>query len=265
MRELTEAQARRDYECLVKAEPELRIGRLVGCRAVDWGTYAERLKARRRGMRSPAQVFADPARRALIEEKAAQLGQQVHSIIGLYAGLVSAFRPLHAKYLCHHFGATHVLDFSAGWGGRMLGAHAAGCRYTGVDTNVDLREGYERLVKLTGGETTMIWDGAETVDFTELPEYDLVLTSPPFGDLEVYEHMPQYEDFVRDWLVPVTLAAFAGLKPGGWMALCIPEAFAEELSREIGEPEEVIRLPIRARKSGEDGRTESVYCWRLPV
>lgn len=265
MRELTQDVARRDYQCLVRAEPELRMGRLVGCKAVDWGTYKERLKARRRGKRSPAEVLADPEQRAYLEQKAAHLGQDLHSILGLYAGLCSSFRPLHAKYLCHRFKATHVVDFAAGWGSRMLGAHAAGCRYTGVDTNVGLKEGYEKLIRLTGGKTTMIWDGAETVDFTELPEFDLVMTSPPFGDLEVYPGMPRYNDFTRDWFIPTSICAFAALKPGGWMALCIPEDMARALIEELGEPDEVIQLPIRARQSGGgEVRTEAVYCWQMP-
>lgn len=255
---MNEAQA--DYRNLIKAVPELRVSKLVGCKAVDYGTYDQRLKAHRRGRKSPAEMLSNPTDRAFLESRANYHKQSVRNILGLYAGLVSSFRPLHAKYLCHRFGATSVLDFCSGWGGRMLGAMSLGCQYTGIDTNHDLQEGYDRLFQVTGTQATMLWQPAETVDFTKL-EYDFILTSPPFGDLEMYQNQPTYQNWEKQFLLPVVKGAFFSLKHGGWMALCIPYGLAKSIAQEIGQYDETVLLPIRSRQLGFNSKAEIVYCW----
>lgn len=252
--------ALKDYQALVKAKPELRIGKLVGCRAVDYGTYSERLKASRRGRKSPYEMLNNPADRAYLEGKAKQLSQKLHSILGLYAGLVPSFRPLHAKYLCYRFNASCLLDPCGGWGGRMLGAVSLGCKYICCETNVELMDGYQRLTELTGGDIRVIWQPAETVDFTEL-DYDFIMSSPPFDDLEIYRGCPRYTNWLHQMLLPTTTMAFASLKTGGWMALCIPEQLAAGISDRIGRYDETITLPIRNRTNGKHAKHEVVYCW----
>lgn len=250
----------KDYQSLVKAQPRLCLSN-VGHRAVDYCTYAERLKASKRGRRPPIDWLTDTERRQKLEEKAKMLNQQIKHIIGLYGDLVSSFRPIFAKYLCHRFGGRSVLDFSAGWGGRLLGVVSTGAKYTGIETNHDLKAGYELLKEITCGDMIMLWQPAETVDFS-LFDYDMILTCPPYADKETYQHTPKYNDWNIEFLIPVTTRAFENLKRGGWMVLCIPSELYEVLEREIGKAEETIELPIRARRKGVTTRTETAYCWK---
>ena len=90
-----------------------------------------------------------------------------------------------------------MLDPTAGWGGRMLGAWALGIDYTGIDTNVNMKPAYDSMIEMLNSKTPaifeepklqMLWQSALDVDFSTL-DYDFVLTSPPYVNLEIYEHM----------------------------------------------------------------------------
>lgn len=247
-----------DFVKLVKAKPVLNLSNL-GHKAVNYATYTERLKASRRGMKAPKEILDDPVRRAIIEKKAEQLGQKPHQILGIYCGLVSSFRPMTAKYLCRRFNATSVLDPCAGWGGRLVGATAAGCRYIGIDSNTDLKEGYDRLIQLTGGDVTLIWSPAESVDFSQL-KYDFVLSCPPYADLETYMNVPTYQNWKEEFFIPVFSRAYASLQEIGYMALCLPESLYVVLAEHLGECHETINIPIRCRDKRRT-KTETVYCW----
>jgi len=114
-------------------------------------------------------------------------------------GSITFFKPSNAMYLYKKYQATKVLDPTAGWGGRGLGAVSMGLQYTGIDTNINLREPYD---KLFGDKITMIWEDCLSVDFSKI-DYDFVLTSPPYEDIELYSHMKIHKDFYKDFLVPM--------------------------------------------------------------
>jgi hypothetical protein len=46
------------------------------------------------------------------------------------------------------------------------------------------------------------------------------------------------------------------------MVLCIPSDLYEVLKGHIGEADESVDLPIRARRKGVTTRTETAYCWK---
>lgn len=119
------------------------------------------------------------------------------------------YRPHLAKIICEHYQAKKVFDPCCGWGGRMLGAVAAGARYIGCEPN---KETYENLMRLA--EFLKIEDkieiyniGAENFDYSDC--YDLVLTSPPYYNLEVYSNditqsenqYPSYHEWKDNWFL----------------------------------------------------------------
>ena len=63
-------------------------------------------------------------------------------------GSVVMFKSTTAKYLYQKYNATSVLDPTAGWGGRMLGAWALGIDYTGIDTNVNMKPAYDGMMDM---------------------------------------------------------------------------------------------------------------------
>lgn len=163
-----------------------------------------------------------------------------YGVFRLYYGAIHGFKPLVAKWMyCTYKPIRSILDFSAGWGGRCLGAMALGIPYIGIDTNKDLRPAYERMAKEldpdSNSNVTMRFQDAATVDYSKF-KYDMVLTSPPYfktvKPVEDYAHMPDYKDradFNARFLFPVIRSTYANLARGGTYALNIPADMYDEI------------------------------------
>lgn len=163
-----------------------------------------------------------------------------YAVFRLYYGAIHGFKPLIAKWLyCTYDPRIAVLDFSAGWGGRCLGAMALGIPYIGIDTNVDLRPAYERMVQELDpslrDKVTMRFQDAAATDFAKF-KYDMVFTSPPYfktvKPIEDYAHMPHYADradFNARFMFPVIRKTYAHLSRGGTYALNIPDDMYAEI------------------------------------
>ena len=182
---------------------------------------------------------------------------------------VCFLKPSVAKFIYTKFGATKVLDPTAGWGGRMLGAYACGIEYIGIDTNVELRPAYESMMselsQWTKGKAQMIWGDCMSVDFSKL-DYDFVFTSPPYHNKEAYEHMPPFESkraFYCKFLIPMIEKCLLHIKNNGWVCININPEFYEELLTYGFRPCDRVEEFQQSTMKKKDGTTkmEQVYCW----
>ena len=120
------------------------------------------------------------------------------------------YRPQMMKLACSKYKPKRVLDPCAGWGGRMLGAVSYGAHYTAFEPNTTT---YNNLIKIVNfldiqDKVTLICDDARNITQYNIPKVDMVLTSPPYFDLEVYAHedtqsiknMPTYQDWANGFL-----------------------------------------------------------------
>jgi 16S rRNA G966 N2-methylase RsmD len=100
------------------------------------------------------------------------------------------FRPQMSKLLCMKYQPKIVLDPCAGWGGRMLGSVASGAEYIAFEPNTKTYSSLVKMTKFLGIEdrVRLICDDALKMDQYSLPNVDMILTSPPYFDLEVYTH-----------------------------------------------------------------------------
>lgn len=130
--------------------------------------------------------------------------------------------------------ARKVLDPSAGWGDRLLGAGFTPTVevYHGVDPNGALTNPYQNIIKYLGSPETF---QVLTADFlkVEVPgEYDMVFTSPPFFDYEVYSNevsqsisgRNSFVVWVNDFYVPYLSKAYGALAIGGRMCLYVSDS-----------------------------------------
>jgi hypothetical protein len=183
-----------------------------------------------------------------------------YSAFQLYFGSINQFRPSVAHALYQRFKPTSILDFSAGWGGRLLASK--GIPYTGFDTNTNLREPYEKLIKEVGYGRVIFQDSA-TVDFS-LYDYDFVFTSPPYYKKEVYNHMPEYSSF-KDWtdrfLEPVVRNSYQHMKSGHY-CLNIPEKIYLVVKDWLGEACEKIPLGNPRNYKKQKEYKEFIYVWK---
>jgi 16S rRNA G966 N2-methylase RsmD len=100
------------------------------------------------------------------------------------------YRPQMMKLACMKYKPDIVLDPCAGWGGRMLGAVSYGAHYIAFEPNTETYNNLQTIVNYLGIQqwVTLICDDALNMKKYHLPKVDMVLTSPPYFDLEVYTH-----------------------------------------------------------------------------
>lgn len=114
------------------------------------------------------------------------------------------FRPTLALQTYNHLsdiipkGATQaILDFSAGWGDRLFAACIGEKKYIGLDPNTNNTKIYDAIINNHGKPDMqkVIATGAEYIAIPELKihmtslgikQFDLIFTSPPYFDYEIY-------------------------------------------------------------------------------
>jgi hypothetical protein len=183
-------------------------------------------------------------------------------------GCIAFFKATTAMYIYKRLGATKILDPTAGWGGRLLGAWALGLDYTGIDTNTNMEKAYDDMgevlanYKDTGSECSMIWGNCLDVDFSEL-DYDFVLTSPPYINLELYENMTPYESdkaFYTKFLIPLLEKCLKHIK-GGYVCFNIsPKMYKDLCKYDFRSCDLQIDL-LQQKIQGID-KGDKIYCWK---
>jgi len=124
------------------------------------------------------------------------------------------FRPFLSKLIVDKYAKNNiVLDPCAGWGGRMIGTIAAGAYYIGFEPNTKTYDNLLRIIDYLNlkGKVTLYNDVAENIDKYDFPEVNLVLTSPPYYNLEVYsdestqsvKNNQSYNEWLSSFLTPV--------------------------------------------------------------
>jgi 16S rRNA G966 N2-methylase RsmD len=118
-----------------------------------------------------------------------------------------------------------LFDPCAGWGGRLLGTVSTGWNYVACEPNVETFENLQRLVEFLGIEdkVTLLNIPAEEFDYKSLRSIDLVFTSPPYFDLEVYtddttqsyHKHNTFDIWVDNWLKPLIVNSSSMLSEDG--------------------------------------------------
>jgi len=234
---------------------------------------------RNNGKESLREVMSDPTKYAAFYQRVLDMGRSGNMPNRVYEhhrfnGGAVFFKPTTAKYIAKLFGATHMLDPTAGWGGRMLGAWAAGCAYTGFDINTDLKAPYETMLNSKSFKTfyqhrplDMRWENFLTADISGI-DYDLVLTSPPYINKEMYPHMPAFVSkaaFYTDFLIPLINKCRDNMKRSGWVCINISPQMYKDLTVTNGYPVSERQEPLLQQKRLGKDKGDQIYCWRAPL
>jgi len=204
---------------------------------------------------------------------------KLYKAFQLYFGTVNSFKPIIAKNLYYELRPTCILDFTAGWGGRCLGAMVIpSLKYIGIDTNIDLKTPYEDMLQhldmhlplefaqfgLASQRSKIIFQDAATVDYSQL-DYDMVFTSPPYYTLETYSNMPEYKSY-EDWLIrflqPVVTNSYKYMKCG-FYCLNVPEKIYSDIETMIGSC--ITKIPLNLKRNLKNAQAEyneHIYVWR---
>jgi SAM-dependent methyltransferase len=211
---------------------------------VDFFSEENRMKAQRKGCSSPYDFYENNHNQVVtkaqelqrLDTKGLPYRHWLREAIYMLTPECTAFKASVTKAFLKYVGSKIVLDPSAGWGDRLLGAAAAGVDvYHGVDPNPLLRNSYDQIldfIKRHGvGQNFFVL----TDDFLQVNLggnlYDTVFTSPPFFDYEIYSNDAKQsimgretlESWTTNFLYPYINKAWNSLIPGGTLALYISD------------------------------------------
>jgi SAM-dependent methyltransferase len=178
-----------------------------------------------------------------------------------------------------------VLDFSAGYGGRLLGALSLGRHYFGIDPSEAQVRGLREMSEVCmpwfprGGKCQISLGPAEDL----LPKYrkntfDLVFSSPPYFDRERYGEeaeqsfirYPEFDLWLERFLRVVLLESSRVLRKGGWLVLNVGRTpntlakFALDCASGVLKLREVLhlqlaQLPYKRETSADAFKSEPIY------
>lgn len=196
-----------DYEKLEKYELDgfrisstTRIGQQ--CMAFHTMYLIDKVK-NSKGISFEGQFTIENIKKALEKNRTQHSSTYVTEILRTLPGVggngfsVTAYKPTMTKAICDYYGATNVLDPCIGWGGRMIGAVAHGAKYTGMEPATETFAALENIRDDLGiSDKVTLYNSTAEDMLPELnKEYDLVITSPPYFNLEIYtdEETQSYE------------------------------------------------------------------------
>lgn len=97
------------------------------------------------------------------------------------------------------YGSKSVLDFTSGWGDRLISAIANEVEYCGIDSNPCLFPNYKKMINffnVSDEKYIMIESKAQDAIIPD-KKYDLIFTSPPYFDYENYYN--EVKDTEKEW------------------------------------------------------------------
>jgi len=113
---------------------------------------------------------------------------------------VSFFKPLLAASIYEHYIGYKedpiVLDPCCGFGGRLLGFKSIypNGKYVGCEPNIETYTELQQLIKNTGWTNIEIYN-CKFEEFNTLDNFDLIFTSIPYYDVELYSNNTEYKSF----------------------------------------------------------------------
>lgn len=200
------------------------------------------------------------------------------------------FPPNIAKYMYNKYGGKQgrVLDFCAGFGGRLLGFwHSNASEYIGIDPNKNLKHN-EMISWLRANDfhnkkkVEIIYSPAEDVNFKELGEFDLVFTSPPYFDSEIYSEdesqsvskYPKYNEWLEKFLFTTIDKTINVLKNNGVLAINIKTVkdgknkydIPNDMISYVSKYNYMSRMEdiefVQSNKNKLTDKHETIYCWK---
>lgn len=181
----------------------------------------------------------------------------------LYYGNIGSFYSSTTSGIIDEFKPTCIIDPFAGFGGRLVGAMSRNTPYMGWDTNLDINylSIIMTLMPLTKSKERM-WsvynEPAQFVDYSKY-NYDMVLTSPPYYNIELYNGTDKKTK--KEWNAlynTVFKNAYDNMANGGKFILSINnEMYENVLVPLLGECSDCIPYV----KSRRGKYTEMLYIW----
>lgn len=188
--------------------------------------------------------------------------KRYYYIFGLCFGRINGFKITNAMQIYNKYNPKTILDPFCGFGGRLVAALLLNINYIGIDLNYDLKNKYNQLLNDFKDKYTcnveLLFQDCLNVDY-ENKTYDMVFTSPPYENIEVYKHSKilTHEEWI-DFYKRIFQKLWEHLQYNGIYAINInKKIFNKVLLPLFGTPRETILL----KKSNKNEYTENIYIW----
>lgn len=286
---ISEKALRKDLDNLLRFEAKQNTNNFYGNPFLYHFQFKNLLKCRREDSKKTIyDIHSDPEQWAKLLDNTRFRNRggktaagNVYECFRINRGSIVMFKATTAKYLYKKYNATHVLDPTAGWGGRMLGAWALNIDYTGIDTNIEMMPAYNQMINFLNNDATnfgnglfteiknsnlqMIWESCLNVDFSKI-DYDFVLTSPPYINLEIYEHMDLWDSetlFYKNFFIPLWQKCMDNIKPNKFVCFNIsPKMYESAVGHglPICDMEEDLLQQLGQQKNKK--KQDKIYIWK---
>jgi len=274
----------RDYNNLVKFKADTNPKKFCGNKILYHYQFKNLLQCKRQGKKTLKEIMDDPELKEKLWKDTIHRNRRDKAVYPsacdvfeanrINTGAIVFFKASTAKYIYKMFNAKDVLDPTMGWGGRLLGAMSLDINYTGIDTNINLKSGYERMIgqvatdPMLKGGIELIWKSCLDVDYSKI-DYDLILTSPPYVNMEVYEHMTEWESdekYYKEFLIPMMEMTWKHLKNDGHMCINIsPKMFKKLMDIGFREPNFIVDLRQQMGQNYAVKSQDEIYVWKKGV
>ena len=152
---ISDRELKNDLRKLTEFDADTNANNFYGNRFLYHYQFKNLIKCRREDSKKTIyDIHADPVKWAKLLEDTRFRNRggrtaagNIYECFRINLGSIVMFKATTAKYLYKKYKATHVLDPTAGWGGRMLGAWALDIDYTGIDTNTEMKPAYDGMMK----------------------------------------------------------------------------------------------------------------------
>jgi hypothetical protein len=286
---ISDKELKKDLNNLKKFDADTNANNFAGNRFLYHHQCKNLLKCRREDTNKTIyDIHADPVQWDKLLENTRKRNRGGRTAAGnifecfrVNLGSIVMFKSTTAKYLYKKYNAKSVLDPTAGWGGRMLGAWSLGIDYVGIDTNTEMTPAYDEMIRFLGDDANtfgngllkeehpsklkMIWQSCLDVDFTKI-KYDFVLTSPPYVNLEIYEHMEVWdsdEAFYKGFFIPLWQKCVDNIQPGGHVCFNIsPKMYDDAVANglPVCDMEEDLLQQLGQQKKKK--KQDKIYIWK---
>ena len=181
---------------------------------------------------------------------------------GLCFGRINAFKITNAIQIYQQFKPITVLDPFCGFGGRLTGALLLDINYIGIDLNIDLEQGYKKLITDFGNKSNstvrLFFQDSLKIDYSQF-KYDMVFTSPPYRNIEIYKYSEKRS--IEEWTTfynAIFKILWANLELHGTFIININETIYHSVLEPLLGPASIKNL---LKKTDKNKYKEYIYIW----
>ena len=194
----------------------------------------------------------------------------------------TTFKPKLIKYIIDLFKSRRVLDMSAGWGDRLIGAMASNIElYHGFDPNLALGIRYDQIIEFFRliAYNPFAEFKIQSIPFEDAKVengfYDLVMSSPPYFNMEIYTDAPgqstesvnNEEDWYKNYLWKWLQKSKKALRNGGILALNINQErdkhYVNWVIEDLDKRDSGFKYLGLIGYSNEDGKNpQPIFIWK---